>query len=462
MFLSALTGNALAAAASGPGRTRSLSAARPARAPERFSRDGEEDEASERPLWILICVFGLFFCASPLYAGASDKASSKKEPAIDRFLRGAAELLTDVDGRGGRVYLPAITTNPNSGPTYGILPVWLFNNDRKEIEHIVAVMLTNNETFGPDGSISYYYYPSGKTTLRVILEKAARSNHRASVRYESQEFLDERCVLRVDLNHEADGSPRFFGLGPSSSQDAESSYRLIEKRADVAMGVKYLKKWQAALGWKYRETQVRQGIFDTSGSFPSSLRETEVFSNPRLVLLRDTRDYPSTPGKGSYTELFMEFSDPSFGGSSTYQFYGGEWSLYLPMKKAFVTAFHFQMEWSRGDTPFTALSSLGGPRSLRGFGEGRFLDKGAVFFNLEERWTFHRLEVVNSLAEFQAAPFVDFGTVFPRVGDIRAGDVQVVPGVAFRAVVEPTVVGRVEVGVGKEGPAIFVGIDYPF
>jgi hypothetical protein len=29
-------------------------------------------------------------------------------------------------------------------------------------------------------------------------------------------------------------------------------------------------------------------------------------------------------------------------------------------------------------------------------------------------------------------------------------------------VVKPTVVGRVEAGVSREGPAVYMGIDYPF
>jgi len=36
------------------------------------------------------------------------------------------------------------------------------------------------------------------------------------------------------------------------------------------------------------------------------------------------------------------------------------------------------------------------------------------------------------------------------------------PGVGFRAVVRPNVVGRVDIGFGKEGAAIFATLGYPF
>lgn len=44
----------------------------------------------------------------------------------------------------------------------------------------------------------------------------------------------------------------------------------------------------------------------------------------------------------------------------------------------------------------------------------------------------------------------------------RERDLETAVGIALRAAVKPNVVGRVEVGVGREGPAAFVGIDYPF
>jgi len=70
--------------------------------------------------------------------------------------------------------------------------------------------------------------------------------------------------------------------------------------------------------------------------------------------------------------------------------------------------------------------------------------------------------LVHSLTEFQVAPFLDAGTVFPSPGEARSRRVETVAGLALRAVVKPAVVGKVEFGVGREGPAVFVGIDYPF
>ncbi|HEX4046619.1 MAG TPA: hypothetical protein VH309_02230, partial [Elusimicrobiota bacterium] len=86
----------------------------------------------------------------------------------------------------------------------------------------------------------------------------------------------------------------------------------------------------------------------------------------------------------------------------------------------------------------------------------------SAFANIEERWTVHSIDMINSLTQFQIAPFLDEGTVFPTPGRAQARTLETVGGAAFRAVIKPSVVGNVQIGVGREGPAVYVGIDYPF
>ena len=381
---------------------------------------------------------------------------------VDRALRAVAGVLTDMDGSVGRVYFPVLIANPNSGVTVGALPVWLLSDAAHGIRHIVAPMFTYNKIFGPAFSGTYYHYPGARSSFRAIIERSAKSNHRASLRLESLEFLDDRCVLKLEGNYEADGTPRFFGVGPASAKADESSYRLLERAAKAEVGVKYWGSWQAAVGWRYRRAEVQPGIIPAPREVPVALRASQSYSIPRVALTRDTRDYPATPARGSFSELFGELADPDLGGSADYRRVGGQWRLYVPQSKNWTAAFHAQMESSLGSVPFTALASLGGPRSLRAFPEGRFQDRGAVFVNFEERWALHRLDVVNALTEFQVAPFIEAGTVFHDADRTPLRRLQTVAGVGFRAVVKPTVVGKVDVGVGREGPAVYVGIDYPF
>ena len=112
--------------------------------------------------------------------------------------------------------------------------------------------------------------------------------------------------------------------------------------------------------------------------------------------------------------------------------------------------------------PFYELSQLGGRDSLRGYGDGRFADRGSLVFNLEHRYTFASVNLMNIQTNFEVAPFMDLGSVFPDIQDVKMKYFRPVYGAAFRAAVKPNVVGDVEVGIGQEGPAVFVDINYPY
>ncbi len=381
---------------------------------------------------------------------------------MDWLLHGAARAFTSDSKIFGEVHLPVIATNPNSGMTYGVLPVWLVHS-HEDISQIFAPMFTYNHIYGASFAGSYYYYPGGDEKLRIVLNKSQRSNYRAAVQYYNRELNDGRVSLLINTNYEADGGVQFYGVGPASREGSEASERLLEDLARVEVGFKIWGPFIAAAGWSVRHTAVQPGPFYAPASLAPSVQTTTSYSLPRLTLSRDTRDHAFTPSRGSLTELFAEYSNTALGSSASYEHYGGQWRFYIPASENLVAVLHAQSEWSGGgDVPFTALSSLGGPNSLRGFAEGRFQDRGSGFANVELRWRVHTIEMVHSITDFQVAPFLETGTVFPTPGEAQSRYLETVAGVALRVVVKPSVVGKVEVGAGREGPAVYVGIDYPF
>jgi len=129
----------------------------------------------------------------------------------------------------------------------------------------------------------------------------------------------------------------------------------------------------------------------------------------------------------------------------------------------YVTVLHGLYEWANGpNVPFYELPSLGGRETLRGYGKGRFVDRGRLVLNAEHRINFATLSMMGIQANFEIAPFIDIGSVFPTLPDLQRQNVHPVYGGAFRTAVKPNVVGDVEVGLGREGPAVFVDINYPF
>ena len=112
--------------------------------------------------------------------------------------------------------------------------------------------------------------------------------------------------------------------------------------------------------------------------------------------------------------------------------------------------------------PFLERSILGGETTLRGYGRNRFIDSSYLLLNLEERIQLFRWEVFNVRADWELAPFVDLGSVMEYLNKASTKSFEFNPGVGFRAVVRPNIVGRVDIGIGREGPSVFVGLGYPF
>ncbi len=114
------------------------------------------------------------------------------------------------------------------------------------------------------------------------------------------------------------------------------------------------------------------------------------------------------------------------------------------------------------EVPFFEQSSLGGQNNLRGFGQDRYIDKHLIAFSIEERIHVLRTKLAGVTADFEVAPFLDTGQVFNSFKDVSFQDYRMTPGLGFRAIVRPNVVGRVDYGYSREGGAVFAGLDFPY
>ena len=237
----------------------------------------------------------------------------------------------------------------------------------------------------------------------------------------------------------------------------------------MLVGFNFFNSWRAAFGERFRrmgtEPSIVPHITDLAARFPllkGLAAQNTVVSEFRL--LWDTRDLPITPSRGSSGELFVEKTSLAAGSDSDFIRYGLEGKrFFLWNNPKHVTVLHGLYEWANGaNIPYYELPSLGGRETLRAYGEGRLVDRGRVVLNLEHRMTVATLTMMGIQSNFELAPFFDIGSVFPTLPEIQRKNFRPVYGGAFRVAVKPNVVGDVEVGVGKEGSAVFVDIDYPF
>lgn len=366
--------------------------------------------------------------------------------------------------------LPAFDTDPNSGETYGVLPVVLFRDDSDRVRSILAPSVTYNEIRGVTGTFRYFAYPSATERMEVVAGYSEKIERKLDLHYRNFGLFDDRFHGDVQFLHDRDASIRFFGLGPESKAENETNMTLEVTGFYAIFGVNLTPTARLSLGETIQRFEVRRGgvpnLTFTGDRFPDlpGVQGATVHAQ-RITLAYDSRDSPTTPKRGVSLSVFSEASAELLGSTSDYIKSGVE-AIYLrPVVDNWVVfVVRALLEGLSGDsdTPFQVRPSLGGDTTLRGFGDNRFFGDARVLLAVETRVQVLTLRLFGVTAEFEVAPFVDVGKVFNTTQQFTDRGFEVTPGVGFRGLTRPNVVGHIEIGVSREGPAIFVGLDYPF
>lgn len=408
--------------------------------------------------------------APPMPEGLKPDTEPLPVAGADKFFNTMAKIMTKSWGPNIFVWLPAISTDPNAGPTIGILPVLvLADESTRRIKNLLAPSITYNDLFGVTGTMRYYWYPTDRSQLFAYGSYSAETNRVAKLRYENPAALEDVLYVRGEILYDVNGSQRFFGIGPHTNEGGESGYTFRQSGGRTAFGINFWKHMRTTIGGRFLTQETRDNIIpDLAGlneKYPTlnglGLQQT-VSHEWRLTW--DSRDIPVTPSRGQSAEVYLEKTNRGWGSDADYFRHGVDARSFFPWNnpRHLTVVRGFYERVIGPNIPFYELSQLGGRDTLRGFGQGRFMDSGRLGFNLEHRYTLASLKLMGISTNFEMAPFVDAGEVFPSSDQIQARTVQFVGGLGFRAAVKPSVVGDVEIGVGREGPAVFVDINYPF
>lgn len=374
--------------------------------------------------------------------------------------------------RGMFVRLPIIDTDPNRGVTYGVMPIVVLQGKHDErIEQIHAPSLTYNRVFGLSPTYRYYYYPQDDATFMARLSRA-KFEHEVMLQYEDHSFAGTDYDVFGRVQQAADSGQHFFGLGPDSSKTQESNYKqeywTYKWAAGAPLG--FGKALRLHVAQHYESSRATNGptpnLKDFQETFPQQFNDRAQQTNEtRLSLDYDTRDHGVTTSRGVYANVFYEKSFFDFLSEYEYSREGldGRWFHPWEGHEDRVFAIQGYYEQVLGATPpFWLLPSLGGKYSLRAYGDGRYVDRGVAAVNAEERFKVFEARTAGVTTELQIAPFVGVGEVFDNPGRSTVKYARPVVGTAFRAVAKPQVVGGVDIGIGREGVAVFTDINYSF
>ena len=376
--------------------------------------------------------------------------------------------------------LPAFASNKNEGYWVGLNPPILKSDSKGEVKEVFMPQYLYNQLVGHYGSLNYFAYPSDTEQYRALAWFGQKLDQGIDLGYKN--LNAGGYIFAADLTAFKEPFARFFGLGSGTTEAQETNYTSRELLVKLTAGIKLTPDLALMLTERYRNVRVDNGIVHslpaTAQLFPAipGIQGAQVLGHG-LTLRYDTRDSQLMPTKGTYVNLLAEFNQ-NLQPSEENQW--GHVALdarqFIPHssdRMTFVARVSFAGVFGQTErkgpeqlgVPFYEQPTLGGENTLRAFGHGRFIGNWAVLVNLEERVTVLNKKIFDLDTHVQIAPFLDIGKVglnSPTAEEPIFKHLQVNPGIGFRLLVKPTVVGRFDAAYGRDGPNVFVGIDYPF
>jgi hypothetical protein len=374
--------------------------------------------------------------------------------------------------------IPSIGTDPNSGTTIGILPVWLHTDDKQGIDRILAPDLTHNPYFGWGAHGRWFAYPNPDTQWSVVVGAKERVERNVDAEFQQGRLRGGPFTSTTDANFDIDGTPRFFGVGNNTHLVSQTNYTAKTYMVQEQLGWNLTHNWQLLYTIRKRVIDVGPGTLSEIPSIEKNFPNVPgLGTNSELLnrysIIYDTRDDLTAPRKGMRWVVYGGAA--SRGGifnASLYSEAGGDVRAYWPWRPDTIVAVHGSLRYlpsAPRPLPFWALSSLGGDTSeigqaqpLRGFGTGRFYDRDAFSASAEVRHVFWGFDAQGTHVDLEVAPFVDVGHVWGHTSVFPSDSLHKVGGIGFRAIARPSVVGYVDIGYGSEGSAVFTGLNYPF
>lgn len=366
--------------------------------------------------------------------------------------------------------IPAISTSKNDGNDIGMIVPALITGPDGDLKYLVAPMVVYNSIVGTRGTVNLFRYEPGGKELRGIASWTERIERKFLLSYVDPGFSDGRYSIGFSAMHFKNATVRFFGLGPTTIKDQETNYTASETRLNWRFGVYANEVTQIAISQRLRHMQsIQEGgtkLPFTGDIFPSAPgAEGATILGQRISFHYDTRNNLVTPTDGTavtaYAEINYNFKN---GDDPLYSRYGIEIKrMFASESKRAILVVRADLQATLGsEVPFYEQSSLGGENNLRGFGVDRYIDKQLIAFSVEERIHMLRTRLAGVMADFEIAPFIDTGQVFNSFKNVSFKDYRITPGIGFRGIIRPNVVGRIDYGFSKEGGAIFAGLDFPY
>jgi len=280
--------------------------------------------------------------------------------------------------------------------------------------------------------------------------------------------------LEIGGGYRIERNARFYGLGPSSRK-ADRSY-FTEEQHWAGAGYRRALGGPLAAEWSAIYTSIATrgprpedgpdlGVTFAAASPPGYGARSEGVLHGLLLRL-DTTKETGRPGSGVLAQAQAGYFDPTGKPGGAFWRYSGEAGAFMPLWFTDRTlALRGAVSWieapGNGTVPFTRLVTNYSGKSLRGYGDYRWRDRGLLDLTAEYRWPVWALDRAHGTG-VDAYAFVNSGQVFGEWRQVASRLLRTSWGGGFRAITEKGFGGRLEIARSSESTEIRLQADQMF
>jgi len=253
--------------------------------------------------------------------------------------------------------------------------------------------------------------------------------------YSGFEIITNQEDWVIEGNLLVQNFPRlFYGLGRESQKTNEEEYDyfqvLVEPIFLKRMFTRYL-----FVGAGIRYNSISNVVAEEDGLLENIAPEGFLGSTSmgaEFAVLYDSRDNILNANRGWYFEFTHGFYGRVLGGTQEFQLTRVDTRYFFrPFKKRTdIIGLHLTGSSSSGDVPFSELALFGGDEILRGYIEGRYVDRNLLAGQVEYR--------ANLIGRLGIVAFFGGGDVLNNLGDFRIGNLRASFGAGLRFLLDRT------------------------
>jgi len=221
----------------------------------------------------------------------------------------------------------------------------------------------------------------------------------------------------------------FYGIGRDTPIDAEEEYNYYQVTVEpIFLKQAFLRYLFVGAGFRYNH------IYNVETDGEASLTDERPLGfdgstsvGAEFALLYDSRNNILNANQGWYLEFTHGFYGEVLGGTNEFQLTRFDLRHYIKLfeKNDDVLGFQFIGQFTHGDTPFSELALLGSDTILRGYREGRYVERNILAAQVEYRKTFKN-------SRLGMVVFAGGGDVFGNAKELKFNNIRPNVGVGLR------------------------------